>query len=345
LGETYNLNDVEVFALGTWNGDRYTVQDIEDLVKNTNELLEKVKPYAKLGHDDNQSLLQADGYPSAGWITKLKRQGNKVLADFSDVPKVIYQLIKNKAYKRVSSEIFWNFKDTETDKVYSRVLKAVAFLGGDTPAVTTLKDIAALYGRRDQDIKVVSFSENDHDVRMVSFSIDEPKPKKGGKETMEIEYQGKKYTQDEFQALLDRAKKADDAESQLKEYTRQQQQKDIESFITTQKEKGRVLPAHEGLVKTLMQAVQENQVVRYSDKEVAPLELFKQYIEGLPELVKLSEVSAGAGGKEKKEDKFEDAVQKYSDENKVSYTQAVKAVARQEPALFEDYQKRMRGEA
>lgn len=143
--QTYELKDVEVFAKGKWNNHEITDEDLDNIVNGTNEIIDKLKPRVKLGHDDKQGLLQKSGYPAGGWITKLKRAGDKILVNIKEVPKVLYDLIKNGAYKRISSEILYDYTEPSTKKKYRRVLSAIAFLGGDLPAVTNLRDIAALY--------------------------------------------------------------------------------------------------------------------------------------------------------------------------------------------------------
>jgi len=143
--QTYELKDVEVFGTGEWNKHKITDEDLDNIVNGTNEIIDKLKPKVKLGHDDKQGLLQKSGFPAGGWITKLKRAGNKILVDIKEVPKVLYQLIKNGAYKRISSEILYDYTEPSTQKKYAKVLSAIAFLGADLPAVTNLKDIAALY--------------------------------------------------------------------------------------------------------------------------------------------------------------------------------------------------------
>jgi len=143
IGQTYDISGVEIFASGTWNGDSYSVDDIDQMVYGFEKTKENLKPYLKLGHDKNQKLLQIDGYPAAGYLNKVYRLGNKLVADFVKVPKAIYELIKSGGYRRVSSEIYVNMSIGGT--VYPYLLKAVSLLGGDTPAVQNLKDILALY--------------------------------------------------------------------------------------------------------------------------------------------------------------------------------------------------------
>ena len=81
--------------------------------------------------------------PAFGYIENLRVKGKKLIADFVDVPRRLAEIIKKKGYSRVSSEVYWNYKKGST--VFPRVLKAVALLGADIPAITDLKDIEALY--------------------------------------------------------------------------------------------------------------------------------------------------------------------------------------------------------
>lgn len=143
IGQTFNIPGVEIFGAGTWNGDSYTPEDLDEMVNAFNETQNKYQPFLKLGHDKNQKLLQKDGYPAAGYISRLYRVGSKLIADFTNIPKAIYELIKVGAYKKRSAEIFVNFPFM--GKTYKYLLKAVAFLGADTPAVQSLKDILNLY--------------------------------------------------------------------------------------------------------------------------------------------------------------------------------------------------------
>jgi len=156
--QTYELNDVEVFATGVWNNNKITDEDLENIVKNTNEIIDILKPRVKLGHSDEQELLHKSGLPAGGWITKLKHVGDKILVNIKEVPKVLYNLIKNGAYKRISSEILFNYTEPSTKKKYNRVLSAIAFLGGDLPAVTNLKDIAALYNT-DKEAQIIIYQK------------------------------------------------------------------------------------------------------------------------------------------------------------------------------------------
>jgi hypothetical protein len=143
LPSTMKIEGVEIFASGVWNGDKYTVGDLDEMVESFEKTKTQMKPYLKLGHTEKQKIAQADGLPSMGIVESLRRVGTKLVADFVNVPRAIYELIERGAYSRVSSEIFFNID--VMGKKFGKVLKAVALLGGDTPAVQNLKDIMALY--------------------------------------------------------------------------------------------------------------------------------------------------------------------------------------------------------
>ena len=143
--ETKSLIGVEVFAVGEWNGDKWTSKDLDTLVDAFDATKAALRPYIKLGHGDRQVLLERDSLPAAGWIDRLYRAGNKLLADISGIPGKLHAILKAGGYKRVSAEVF--IRPKVDGKIYEKALKAVSFLGGETPAVSNLNDILAAYGR------------------------------------------------------------------------------------------------------------------------------------------------------------------------------------------------------
>lgn len=137
------LKRVPIWAAETAvDGRQVTEQDVQDVVDSFQEIGPVLKPYVKLGHTENQKLLQEDGLPAGGWVTRLYREGRTILADIAGVPAALAELVTKGAYRRVSSEVFHNIKIN--GKTYRRALRAVAFLGADTPAIGSLGDIVAL---------------------------------------------------------------------------------------------------------------------------------------------------------------------------------------------------------
>jgi len=134
----------EIFAVGTWNGLEFTESDLDDVVANFESLGENHKVPLKLGHNEDQKV--TDGQPALGWVSKIYKHGQKLLADFTDMPSVIYDAMMKKLYRTVSVELLFNVDHKGTK--YNHVLDAVAILGADQPAVNTLSDLNALLASR-----------------------------------------------------------------------------------------------------------------------------------------------------------------------------------------------------
>ena len=167
------LTNIEIMATGDWVDSagkitKYTNKDLDELADGTNEVLEYVKPRVRLGHEVEQKLANASGVPALGWIERLKRKGDKVLADIKDIPKVLAELIQKRVYKRVSSSIIFNYTEQALGgKKFRRILDHIAFVGGALPGVTTLQDIAALYEKETEgDIHTVEFTAKDGVIEM-----------------------------------------------------------------------------------------------------------------------------------------------------------------------------------
>ena len=141
--QKYSIIGKEIFSVGTWNGDQYDAKDLEEMCRAYRETSAYYKPYMKLGHQDDQVFLQKEGLPAAGWIENLRVNGTKLVCDLVDIPEKIYKLIKDKAYRYVSSEILWDIDFLE--KKYKRMLAGVALLGAEMPAVVNLNDFINLY--------------------------------------------------------------------------------------------------------------------------------------------------------------------------------------------------------
>jgi len=106
-------------------------------------------PPALLGHDE-QELLKNSGLPAAAWVhdTRVvpdpKRPGEfKFQAMMGEAAPVVAQLINQRAYRKTSAEIYDEPPAgcRNIPGVSGKVLRAVAFLGGEQPKVKTLDDI------------------------------------------------------------------------------------------------------------------------------------------------------------------------------------------------------------
>ena len=263
---TYDIGGVEIFEAGTWNGDKYTEQDLDDIVVSFNEIGDKLKPYVKLGHTGKQDLLQKDGLPAAGWITGLRRVGKKLIADIKGVPEKVYQLIQAKAYGRVSSEVFWNLK--ESGKTYRRALKAVALLGADTPAVTSLDDFINLYTETDYEkIAICSQMEEtqmaDIDVKKYEMEID-------NLQTQLKEYELK---------LSDKDKQLSEASDKIKQFESEKVaafSKEVESFLDGAAKEGKITPAQKETLSGIVTAESFYKIKEFVSAQAAQVPMGEQ---------------------------------------------------------------------
>lgn len=130
----------EILAVGTWNNTTFTKDDLDNIVASFNALGLKGRVPLKLGHDNDAPL--KDGDPALGWVDRIWRQGNRLMADFAGIPAKLFDAIKDEMYKFVSVELLKEVK--ASTQVIPWVLDAVALLGATRPAVGILSELQAL---------------------------------------------------------------------------------------------------------------------------------------------------------------------------------------------------------
>lgn len=159
FAETFSLDNKEVFAVGTWNDDTYTEKDLDAMVSAFSSL--DFQPALKITHDKNKEndkvKVAQDLNPALGYVTKLFRRGKKLIANFSGIPKQVYESIQTGSYNRVSAEIGWNYKRNGAN--HHRALLAVSLLGNEIPAVADLETLNGFYAEQ----KVYTYTDNDKD--------------------------------------------------------------------------------------------------------------------------------------------------------------------------------------
>lgn len=142
---------VEVMRVGTWNDIEFSLADLDEMIAAFN-----ARPFSvplKVGHGE------VAGMPAYGWVDRIFRRGEVLFADFRDVPGWIFDCVfVQHQYDHVSIEVFFNLK--VGDKTFKRVLKAVALLGAETPAVSGLSPLrdAIFAPAADQYEKQIAFS-------------------------------------------------------------------------------------------------------------------------------------------------------------------------------------------
>lgn len=163
--KTETIKDVELLAVGRWQGVPKTFsidkEGIAEIIRAFEELRGNPEynydPPVKLGHAEHQKLLQADGYPSAGWVRNLRQSNSKLIGDFEQVPAKIADIIRAGGWKYPSVELLFKYK--ADDKVYPLVLGAVSILGEDIPAVKSITDILHQYASNGVDCVIINCNE------------------------------------------------------------------------------------------------------------------------------------------------------------------------------------------
>jgi hypothetical protein len=306
-----DLRGVEIFSSGTWNGDVYNERDLDAMVSAFHSL--GIKPPLKLGHDEAQKWFgQKDGAPALGWVANLRRFGKKLVADLVDVPDALHGMITSKRYRTKSAEVYWDYKDGE-GRIWPRVLRAVALLGADLPAVSNLQDLQmALMADGTRDIRAYGSESN---VRIYY---------EGGQNMEEKHYQ-EKITSLEAQLESERSSRAEwetrairaestlgnrDEEFALKQFR--------ETVLPALKKDGKVLPAEEESLLITFSALGPASR-KYGDKDVNPRELFVKSLQERKAQVKFGEGAEGGeedGGDKPPAIEVDSRIRKFIEEGK-----------------------------
>lgn len=331
------LKGIDIFAAGRWNGDDYSVDDLDKIVSSFSETKDKLKPYLKLGHGNDQKLLKEDELPAAGFVQNIYRQGRKILADVTHIPSKIYELIKKKAYNKVSIELY---KDIPIEgKTYPWALKAIALLGGATPAVHDLDDILALYSKKN----VILAYQTDAELKKLEFDfqyfIKEAIMEKELQDQINLlQEEVKKFTEeitalkaekDKLAEELAASKKfGEDASIKVEELMKEKKAGVIEAKIKEFIEAKKIIPAQADKLKVILQELPVDKKFSIGDKEYDSLEsVILSFIAdgdsvGLP-IDEKSEI----GKRKTEEEQQEFKIKEYMAKHNATYKEAFVAVA------------------
>lgn len=352
--ETSDLYGVEIFAAGKWNGKKFSVADLDELISAFNETKSMLKPFVKIGHGENQSLLRNDELPAAGWIENLRRQGDKLLADFKRVPNKIKELIASGAYRTRSVEIYENIRIG--NRLYKWVLKAVALLGAELPAVTSLQDIINLYntefdvalsfkaGKEATEYRLADKEENNMELAALEKKYSESQAR-----IVELETELKTVKENDIEKLKSEFKISEtkclklsqdleksesdknDAKDSLIKLSTKIKESEVSGRINELVNKGKLAPAQKELAFGLLMGSTK---IKIGDKDLSHDEALFSLIEngssvGLNTSI---ETSAGEANRNNNDENgremLHNSALKYARENKVSYREALQEAIR-----------------
>ncbi len=141
--ETVTIPNVEIVKKGTWASALSGTVPITD--DDLNAIVAAgVDPEIdhapiRFGHIDPRF----DGEPASGWLANIRRQGDSIFADITDVPAKLAGVVQS-AFRRRSADIAWGVK-TPSGRQYKAALAGLALLGVTPPAVKGLADVLARY--------------------------------------------------------------------------------------------------------------------------------------------------------------------------------------------------------
>lgn len=329
--ETADLDGIEIFEVGTWNGRKFIEKDLDTIAGTFQETKSVMKPFVKIGHGEDQRLLRNDELPAAGWIENVRRVGKKLLADFKKVPKRIGELIKVGAYRTRSAEIYQDIK--LAGKTYPLALKAVAFLGGEMPAIGSLADVMALYSKEFEPAltfeagvkaEVYNFGNDKEDhvemeVKEMQQKCDELEKKysesqtkiltlekelKAAKES-DIEKLRKDFTDSQAKVLelskqvetsgskiKEAEGKVQDSDAKLAKFSRERKEDQAKAKVEELVNKGKLAPAQKDIAYGLLLGDEKFKV---GDKEYEPTSAILEFIEQGSGVTLQTDGKTGAG--------------------------------------------------
>jgi hypothetical protein len=339
-----DIKGIEIFAEGTWNGNKITKETLNNIVSAFNATKNFIKPVLKLGHNDEQQLLKNDGLPAAGWVSNVYIRGKKLVADFVDIPDKIYELIKKKAYRKVSVEIFRGYSFEGNS--YPDLLGAVALLGADTPAVMTLSDILGQYKNA-----LEKFTNNDNsnkieiEINSKDLIIEEfTKTEQGMPELEDLKSQI-----EQLQSRLDEiSKEKIQSDERYQEYKKQTDEKlnnlenekktvEIEKYTLDLTNKQLISPSMKPYVEALLST--DRQEYSIGDEKLSSKDLIEKTLKLAKEIYSINKDEKTVDAKPDAKDSYSDQekkIEEYMATHKVSFSAAYRAVLKKPADQIEE---------
>lgn len=333
------VKDVEVFSIGTWRGSQKVKVDsnyLDNMVQSFQNLNSSVPGFAapiKIGHNTRV------GEPAYGWVSDLRRVGDKIVADFADVPGDMIDAIKKRLYNSVSIEVYPAVE--YAGQVFKNVLGAVALLGAEWPAVKGLKPLSAsLFAECDlekleldekEEGQMATFTQEQHDDA-VKLAVTEAVNAAKAEMAASVEAANKKATEE--------GERADRAEAALTSFQSDALDAQIAEIIEQGVKDGRILPAKKDEVAAMASVFKDkaSEKIKFGDKEVTVIDMFKSYVDGLPKAVKFGEKGGSQSDQTRGEDTAEAEVDakaraKMAADKELNYAGAVALVFAEDPDL------------
>lgn len=333
------IQGIEIFAVGTWRGNKKITVDSAglDAMLASYEALGSTpgfRPPLVIGHG------RTPGEMAYGWVERIYRVGDKVLADFTDVPEYLIYLMKERRYNSVSVEMYPSLD--HQGKTFQNVLSAVAVLGAELPAVKGLKPLAEslfkdageaeMLTKEDDDMTTFTQAQVDQIVAAATQTTLTTAKAESDKEINAV-----KTAADAAVKTANEGRET--AEAALNVFKRDAADKELNEFAEQAVKDGKVLPAQKDKLIALAKSM--SGVIKFGDKEQSPLEVLKEFISEGTKKVDLSERGSNNphpnSAKKAGDEVVRRATEEQGKDNKLSFQMAVEKVLAADPTLKQQY--------
>lgn len=327
-GNKMKIDSVEIMSVGRWNGKDITDEKLDQVIEAFQATKDFSLPVLKLGHNAEQDLLKKDGLPAAGYVSNVYKKGNKLLADFVDIPDKIFKLLKKKAYKKVSVELYSGLKFD--GKTYPTFLGAVALLGADLPAMQNLNDILSMYTFSQP---ILQNDENNNSIiDRFEFSLED----KSMDEDLKKQIEEQKKLIDELQLKADQFKKENEdirkeSAENLSKILQESNESKIEVFSLELEKEDLLSPSLKKMIVPFLRANLTSDNFTLEDKKVDCQEWTRSILKLAKEVYSVNKSDSTENIKPKEENeeiRASKEIEKLMHEQKITYADAYRKITR-----------------
>jgi len=221
--------------------------------------------------------------PALGWVTKLRRAGETLQAQFKQVPDDLRELVNTGRYKKISIALFPDM-----------TLRHIGLLGAAQPAVPGMRNVKF---NKDKTYTEIEFlTQPDTSLAPVPGTKEENMDKDQKIKELEKKLADGRKKLEDTQTLIDKAKKDKEAsDASLAAFQGEQRKKEIEAKIDGLIEKNNILPADKPAVSAIAMSLGKDsgeiELTAGSGKKAVVDHLF-DFLAGLPDRKMLGEFSA-----------------------------------------------------
>ncbi|MGG1219357.1 hypothetical protein ABE236_18115 [Priestia endophytica] len=254
LENGYLLKGIEAFKAGTWRGKQYSVENLQEMADNFKALKEEnlLEPPMKVDHSESAR-------DQIGWVQSLYVEGDALLADVLFTEKDAMEKVKRGTWKKVSAEIYSNYREESNNRSYGMVFRALSIV-----SIPQLKSIKGIVFNSESIEDEVTIEMTEEQMKAL---LDE---KLAGLGENKVDFSElstnlldgfKSFYSDEVETYKEEAKKAkEDAAAMAKAVKANAIANEVKEYSET----GKIVPAQEEALTELLGSFSEEQKEMFS---------------------------------------------------------------------------------